>query len=122
MFVYLSVRYMNFFGKVTTGTLEIGKNQPSSGSDGQYFEWRGGNGTSDGGTWEWFYDSDGFVAMKLTSNLTKTIIGSLKENSWHKNPLPPIEPWFKKGSEGFFTYIQPTGKKLYCDWKLISAQ
>lgn len=120
MFVYLSVRYMSFKGNLTTGVLEISRKKFSNGQTTQTFEWRGGNGTNDGGTWEWFYDSDGFVAMKLNSNITKTFVGSLKENSWMKSPLPPIEPWFKRGSEGFFTYIQPTGKKFICDWKMIN--
>ncbi len=120
MFVYLNVTHITLYGKITSGTLEIGKNQPYDSFVGQYFEWRGGNGTSDGGTWEWYYDKNGFVAMKLTSNLTKKHIGSLMENSWNKNPLPPIEPWFKRGAKGYFTYIQPTGKELICNWTLIN--
>ncbi len=120
MFVYLNVTYMNLYGKITSGTLEIAKKTFVGGQTTQTFEWRGGNGTSDGGMWEWFYDKNGFVAMKLTSNLTQKHIGSLKENSWNKNPLPPIEPWFKRGAKGYFTYVQPTGKEFICDWKLIN--
>ncbi len=119
MFIYLYVTNMDMKGKVIGGTLEIAQKKFSGDQVTQVFEWRGENGTSDGGTWEWSKDSDGFVAMMLTSNKTGTLIGELiSADFWGKAPLPPIEPWFKNGSTGYFTYILPTGKELICQWRL----
>lgn len=115
MFVHLNVRYMYLDGKTSSGTLEIAKKTFPGGQITQTFEWRG-EGSSDGGTWEWGKDSHGFVAMMLTSNITKTLVGRLKANAWNKDPLPPFEPWFRTGSAGYFTYFSPTGKEFICDW------
>lgn len=118
MFIYLYVSHMNLSGKTIGGTLEIAQKKFSDGQVTQVFEWRGENGTSDGGTWEWSKDSDGLVAMMLTSNKTGTLIGILTSDSWGKAPLPPIEPWFKNGAHGYFVYIQPAGKDFICEWRL----
>ncbi len=118
MFVYLYVRHIDFYGKITAGTLEIARKR-FPGQTTQVFEWRGENGSSDGGTWDWNHNQYGFVAMVLTSNNSGGFVGELTAHDhWGKSPLPPLEPWFKYGVRGGFRYVLPTGKELFCEWWL----
>lgn len=119
MFAYLRVTYMPLSGNSISGTMEIAKKFFPGGQTTQAFEWKGENGIYDGGTWEWGKDRYGFVAMMLTSNLSKRMLGTLKGNTWNSAPTPPIEPWFRNGSKGFFTYIPSPGITQLCDWYWI---
>lgn len=113
------VVYLNVFKRdKTLGTLEIGKNASSGDIAGLYFEWRGQNGTNDGGIWEWAPDEYGIAVMKLTSNQTQNMVVELWASNW-KGADPPQEPWFKRDSEGQLWYYLPTSDRILARWKIL---
>lgn len=115
MLIYLEVTYIGYTS-IVKGTLEIGRKEYAGGHVTQYFEWRGGNASSDGGLWSWIHDQHGFVAMELTSNATQKTVGWVRGYTWQKDPLPPLAPWFRNGSTGDFIYVDPVGNQLTCGW------
>lgn len=109
---------MNLYGNTSEGNLQIGTNSFTAGGTTQYFEWVGERG-QDGGTWTWKIDRYGKVYMSLTSNASAKTVGRLRDEHWSRDDFPPEEPWFKAGSHGTFTYIDPNGKEFFCDWWII---
>jgi hypothetical protein len=98
--------------KEKVGTLEIGRNASSGKIDGRYFEWRGSNGTSDGGIWQWnnhaIYGGD--FTMQLTSNETKALIVALNNLDW--GLVEPNELLFKNGAKGSLAYVPPISRSF----------
>ena len=119
MFVFLNVFFKKNNSKEKLGTLEIGKNEPSGQIDGRFFEWRGANGTSDGGKWKWDNHAvyGGSYTMELISNGTNALVVALNNADW--GLTEPSEPFFKTGAEGSLAYVPPTGNALSAFWERI---
>ena len=124
MIVFLNV--LDRMRDVDFGTLQVGKNEPSGDSDGRYFEWRGKNGTSDGGTWSFsFYSTDGKWGggnsphtqwvMVLVSNKTKEVAAEILNSDW--GLAEPVAPWFKAGSHDFINQFPPGQPGVGAFWE-----
>lgn len=121
MVVFLDVfRKKKDSSKEKLGTLEIGTNKPYGESNGRYFEWRGANGTSDGGIWKWenhpMYLLGDYI-MVLISNETKAIVVTLINSDW--GLTEPTDPIFKTNAGGTLSYYMPTGNAITASWKRI---
>ena len=120
MFVFLNV-FLNKGNKPNekVGTLEIGKNESSGEIAGRFFEWRGSNGTNDGGIWQWSNHEiyGGSYTMELISNGTKVLVVALNSDDW--GLAEPNEPLFKTGAKGSLAYVPPTGKSFSAFWERV---
>jgi len=102
------------------GTLEISHTTWPTGEVSRGWEWRGGTGMTDGGSWEWV-DSSG-VKLQLASNITKRFVAELRSPKWSTGPVPPIQPWFTRQGNGLFSknrllYFGPTiGQQKELAW------
>ena len=115
MTVYLTV-WHDFSGK-QIGVLEMRYNVMGE-EVVQTYEFIG-NGTSDGGSWEWT-SGTAPVEAHLTSNLRKTKIGILRSKNWGK-VNPPADPWFEDPKEtdgNKLDYFDLTGASRRCSWFL----
>lgn len=122
----MKVVYLNVFrtkkdkSNEKLGTLEIGKNTSSGNSSGRYFEWRGANGTTDGGVWQFqshpaFYGYD--HVMLLTSNITNRNVVTLYNADWGLSE--PTDPIFKNGANGKLNYSPADGTSFLAEWICI---
>ncbi len=87
------------FLKVTANGKSLGSLQMiyevwAGGQVSQNWEWIGGNGTDDGGTWEWIKSDTRKIGIELTSNLYKLIVSRLFAERWNDGTFPPLTPWF----------------------------
>ncbi len=94
---------MNVFLKVfrknqSLGTLQMVYEKWKGGQISQNWEWIGGNGTDDGGTWKWAKDDLGKVCIYLDSNVYKLIVATLYAERWNDGVFPPHTPWFVAAS------------------------
>lgn len=122
MSVYLRLKSMDLWGTVSYSNLEVGINEGADGNKIGWFEIKGDNGVSDGGTWDWGRDEDNFVCIKMTSNKFKAIILHLRANDWGKGVVPPHQPYFKQNSAGGFQFFFPGyGKSIYGDWWFVKG-
>ena len=107
MAIFLNVFRIIKNSKVKLGTIEVGITKPPL----LYFEWRGTNGTDDGGKCDWVKNDHNFYVLRLTSNRDGKTVGDISDDSWEPQNIPP-EPYFKPGAEGAFWYYGPTQRVL----------
>jgi hypothetical protein len=81
-------------GGKSLGSLQMIYEVWAGGQVSQNWEWIGGNGTADGGTWEWMTGESGKVGIELNSNLYKRIVSRLFAERWNNKAFPPLPPWF----------------------------
>ena len=120
MAAYLKLKGVDFWGYTNSADLQIGVNQATDGTSIGWFELRGDNGGSDGGTWEWERNSDGAVIMKMKSNRFGVYVAELHAFEWNRGIIPPPKPSIKLISRGWFVYTFPGfGARIHCDWYVV---
>lgn len=113
MIVYL--RVFSRFDATKGGVLEMRRHE-ISGQTILNYEFIG-NGSSDGGTWEWVMGANR-VEAHLTSNIRNAKAAILQSTNWGQINPPP-EPWFAdaKESEGnTLLYFMANSRTETCDW------
>src|SRR6187399_2321231 len=78
-----------------------------------------GNGSSDGGTWEWISGVTS-VETHLTSNISQRKAAVMRSTNWGQINPPP-EPWFadpKEPEGNTLLYFMLNGRVEECSWGL----
>ncbi|MEP7076235.1 MAG: hypothetical protein ABI878_10525 [Acidobacteriota bacterium] len=101
MFVFL--RVWDEFVQKDMGMLEMSHNVWPRGEVSAGWEWVGGAGGRDGGTWKWINTSEG-VKAELTSNIIKDVVAVMSSPKWNSGLIPPPQPWFAKDGDALFSH------------------